>query len=193
MLTHGFFKQPNGYAYLERRKEGIDYLLGGNSSLRRARALELGGWDCHVDHHQEQSLFLKFARSAGPDEFLVYDPSPEYQVRMDIPGGLERRLSRSLRWRVDQAALYFLCVVARYYPFRVFGLLPLFLFYFLYRAGNEAWWHAKTGGRNGTWARILGMAYAPIALVKAAFARPKASMEAGNLALRTPAPGETDL
>ena len=141
MLTHGFFKQPNGYAYLPRRKKGIDYLMGGNSSLRRARALELGGWDCRVDHHQEQSLFLKFARKTRAGEFLAYDPSPRYEVRMDVPGGLERRSSRSLVWRVDQAALYFLRVVGRYHPLRVYGLFPLFLVFFLARAGNETWWH----------------------------------------------------
>ncbi len=74
--------------------------------------------------------------------------------------------------RVDQAALYFLRVVGRYHPLRVYGLFPLFLVFFLARAGNETWWHARAGGRNATWARVLGLAYAPVALVKAAIAGP---------------------
>ena len=35
MLSHGFFKQPRCYAYDDQRKVGIDYLMGGNASIRR--------------------------------------------------------------------------------------------------------------------------------------------------------------
>lgn len=126
MLSHGFFKQPRCYAYDARRKVGIDYLMGGNASIRKSAVERAGGWDEYLRYHNEHSLFLRLRKRMRPGEYLVYDPEARMQIRKDVPGGLNYRVDGEVRERVDMLAKYFLWVVGREHPLRIYGLFPIF-------------------------------------------------------------------
>jgi glycosyltransferase involved in cell wall biosynthesis len=172
MLSHGFFKQPRCYAYDEQRKVGIDYLMGGNASIRRSAVERAGGWDEYVRYHNEHSLFLRLHKRKRRGEYLVYDPDAKMQIRKDVPGGLNYRVDGEVRERVDTLAKYFLWVVGREHPLRIYGLLPLFVPTF---AGFSAiaGYELSSGRPVNKWIELArGLAYAPRSLVKHARMRP---------------------
>lgn len=172
MLSHGFFKQPRCYAYDERRKVGIDYLMGGNASIRK-RAVELGGgWDEYLRYHNEHSLFLRLHKRKRPDEYLVYDPAPRMHIRKDIPGGLDYRFTAEVRERVDTLARYFLWTVGREHPLRIYGLFPLFAPTFAGFAAIAGYELAAGRPVNPIAEMFAGLAYAPRSLARHLLERP---------------------
>ncbi len=171
LLSHGPFKEPYCFAYDDRRKVGIDYLMGGNASIRRSAALLGGGWDEFLDYHDEHSLFLRLGKRKPREWYLVYDPEAKMEIRKDVPGGLDARFSGSTTKRVDTLARYFLWVVGREYPGRIYGLAGVFVPYFAL-LGGIAGAHLA-GGRDAS--RTLefarGLAYAPWSLARQLLAR----------------------
>jgi glycosyltransferase involved in cell wall biosynthesis len=138
MLSYGPFKKPRVFHGSPNRKVGIDWLSGGNSSLRK-RAWERGGaWDEYLRYHNEHSLFLRLARRKAPGEHLVYDPDARMIIRRDVPGGLDHRTQIDSRERIDTLAKYYFWLVAREHPLRIYGAFPLFLPYFVVDAGIHA-------------------------------------------------------
>jgi glycosyltransferase involved in cell wall biosynthesis len=172
MLSHGFFKQPRCYAYDEQRKVGIDYLMGGNASIRKNAVERGGGWDDYLRYHNEHSLFLRLHKRMNPGEYLVYDPDARMQIRKDVPGGLNYRVDGEVRERVDTLAKYFLWVVGREHPLRVYGLFPLFASTF---AGFSAiaGYELAAGRPVNRWREMVrGLLYAPVSLAKHVAQRP---------------------
>ena len=88
MLSHGLFKQPRCYAYMPTPKRGIDYLMGGNASIRKSAVIRGGGWDEALQYHNEHSLFLRLAQRMKPGSRLViwehnpFNPVTRLLVRM---------------------------------------------------------------------------------------------------------------
>lgn len=126
-MRHTFFGDTVAMAHNTLRKVGIDFLIGSNSSTRRALVDRLGGWDEGLRMHEEQSFAFKFKKRRMPGEYFVFDPKPLLWRRTDIPGGLARRdgadwWSRELTARLA----YYREVVGRYLPLRYRWLFPLF-------------------------------------------------------------------
>ncbi len=166
MLSHGFFKQPRCYAYDEQRKVGIDYLMGGNASIRRSAVERGGGWDEYLKYHNEHSLFLRLRKRMLPGEYFVYDPTPRMEIRKDVPGGLDYRFSGEVQDRVDTLAKYFLWAVGREYPMRVYGMFPLFMLSFASFAA-VAGYELSAGRPVDKWREMArGFAYAPVSVWK---------------------------
>jgi len=166
MLSHGFFMQPRCYAYDAKRKVGIDYLMGGNASIRRSAIERGGGWDEFLRYHNEHSLFLRLRKRMKRGEYLVYDPDARMQIRKDVPGGLNYRVDGEVRDRVDTLARYFVWVVGREYPVRVYGMLPLFVGAFAGFAAI-AGYELAAGRPVNKWREMArGFLYAPRSLAK---------------------------
>ncbi len=185
MLSHGFFKQPRCYAYDAERKVGIDYLMGGNASIRRSAVERAGGWDEYLRYHNEHSLFLRLRKRMRRGEYLVYDPDARMEIRKDVPGGLNYRVDGEVRERVDTLAKYFLWIVGREYPLRIYGLFPVFAPVF---AGFSAiaGYELAAGRPVNKWREMArGLAYAPVSLAKHLRERPPARRDW----LRDPPPG----
>lgn len=166
MLSHGLFKQPRCYAYMPDRKVGIDYLMGGNASIRKSAVERAGGWDEGLSYHNEHSLFLRLAKRMNAGEYLVYDPEARMEIRKDVPGGLDYRFSAEVRSRVDELSRYFVWVVGRENPERIYGLFPLFVPSFVLFSAIAG--YELAAGRNvNKWAEFAkAAAYAPVSLVK---------------------------
>jgi glycosyltransferase involved in cell wall biosynthesis len=166
MLSHGFFKQPRCYAYDDKRKVGIDYLMGGNASIRRSAVERAGGWDEFLRYHNEHSLFLRLHKQMKRGEYLVYDPDAKMEIRKDVPGGLNYRFDAEVRERIDTLAKYFLWVVGREYPVRIYGMMPVFVPVF---AGFSAiaGYELAAGRPVNKWREMArGLAYAPVSLAR---------------------------
>jgi glycosyltransferase involved in cell wall biosynthesis len=127
-MRHTFFKDPWTFAFGSLRKEGIDFLVGSNASVRRSIVERVGGWDEGIPMGEEQSFAFRLAANRRPGEFLVYDPEPIIWRRVDIPGGLDRRASDG--WYVNELMgriIYYHGVVAHYFPRRFRLLYPLYV------------------------------------------------------------------
>jgi hypothetical protein len=149
--------------------------MGGNASIRREAALLAGGWDEFLDYHDEHSLFLRLHKRKPPGTYLVYDPDARMEIRKGIPGGLDARFSGKTLHRVDTLARYFLWVVGREHPARIYGLLPLFVPYFAFLAGAAGYELAAGRPASRLVETLRGVLYSPVALARhAAAARPPA-------------------
>jgi glycosyltransferase involved in cell wall biosynthesis len=127
-MRHTFFLDSIGLAYGSLRKEGIDYLIGSNASVRRSLVERLGGWDEGIPMNEEQSFAIKFARERSADEYFVFDPRPQLWRRTNIDGGLARRSRADWHLRELEARLfYYREIVGHYYPLRYKALTPLFI------------------------------------------------------------------
>ncbi len=169
MMSYGPFKKPRVFPGSARRKRGIEWLAGGNASLRRSAWERGGGWDEYLRYHNEHSVFLRLARVMSPGEHLVYDPDARMNIRRDIPGGLDHRTTVDARARIDTLARYYLWLVARQHPLRIYALLPVFVPYFVLDAGLHAAELAEHTATPLLRQFVQGMAYAPIALARAGF------------------------
>jgi glycosyltransferase involved in cell wall biosynthesis len=166
LLSHGPFKDPYCFAYDERRKVGIDYLMGGNMSLRRSAALLGGGWDEFLDYHDEHSMFLRLNKRKSKGQYMVYDPDAKMEIRKDVPGGLDARFSGETHQRVDTLAKYFLWVVGREHPVRIYGLSPVFVAYFAMLSAIAGADLAAGRDASRVVEFVRGLTYGPVALAK---------------------------
>jgi hypothetical protein len=127
-LRHTPFKDPWTFAFGSLRKDGIDFLVGSNASVRRSLIERIGGWDEGIPMGEEQSFAFKFARARRPGEHLTYDPRPQVWRRVNIDGGLDRRSRHDwYRRDLEGRVIYYHGVVAHYFPWRFRLLYPLYL------------------------------------------------------------------
>src|SRR5262249_39314320 len=157
------------------RKAGIEFLMGGNASLRRSVYERGGGWDEFLPYHNEPSLFLRLARTMRPGEHLVYDPEVKMTIRRDVPGGVNQRPDQDRRKYVDTRTRYYLWVVARSYPARIYGTFPLFVAHFLVSvaSGAQLFFAQQGMSRDRTrWAFRRALTYAPFSLARHLFQAP---------------------
>lgn len=166
MLSYGPFKKPRVFHGSPNRKVGIDWLSGGNSSLRKSAWERGGAWDEYLRYHNEHSLFLRLARRKRDGEYLVYDPDARMIIRRDVPGGLDHRTHVDSRERIDTLAKYYFWLVASEHPLRIYGALPLFLPYFVLDAGIHAAELAEHTRASLARQFIDGALYAPVAAWK---------------------------
>lgn len=126
-MRHTIFKDTIALAHNTVRKEGIDFLIGSNASVRKALVERIGGWDEGIPMNEEQSFAIKFARRRAPGEKFVFDPSAVMWRRTDVPGGLNRRAGEDWHLRELEARLfYYKHVVGYYFERRYRTLFPLF-------------------------------------------------------------------
>ena len=163
MLSYGPFKKPRVFPGSPNPKVGIEWLAGGNSSLRKSAWERGGGWDEYLRYHNEHSLFLRLARRKRPEEYLVYEPAARMIIRRDVAGGLDHRTHVDSRERIDTLARYYFWLVGREHPMRIYGLLPVFLPYFVLDAGVHAAELAEHTRASLARQFLEGALYAPVA------------------------------
>jgi len=156
---HTFLKDPVTYAWGSLRKEGLDFLIGSNASVRRSLVERIGGWDEGIPVGEEQSFAFKFARDRKPDERFIYDPEPLVWRRVDIEGGLDRRSGPDWHLREFEARIaYYHDVVGYYFPWRLRLLYPIFIL----RAIEQVWEWIWDADNNGHSTRERAMACAAV-------------------------------
>jgi GT2 family glycosyltransferase len=147
-FRHTFWKDTTSFVTSARRKVGVDFLFGTNSSVRREVVERIGGWDEGVPTWgEEQSFAFKLKRAKRCGEYLVFDPRPQIWRRTDIPGGADRRTVHG--WHRKELAArvgYYHRVVGHYYPWRFRLLYPFYALRTLVQMEDWIWdgdnkWH----------------------------------------------------
>jgi hypothetical protein len=83
----------------------------------------------------------------------MFDPEPLVLRRFDIPGGLGKRFLPLTTLLVNQLQ-YYHRVVSEYFPFRFFGLFPLFMIYsFQY---TTRWFRIYSYYKDSIWIQWFG-------------------------------------
>ena len=152
-MSYSLFGTPRAFPASQRRKEGVAYLRGGNSSVRRAWALRAGGWLDECGNGQEEHDFSFRLRALfEPMMMIVFDPTARMIRRVDIAGGAERRTGSVAR-EIEGNIRFYLRVIGRHTPWRLWLLAPLYPLVVLLR--SVAWqlddrrhdpWPAKLRG-----------------------------------------------
>jgi glycosyltransferase involved in cell wall biosynthesis len=124
-LSYGFFGNPYVYCRLDERIDRVDWLHGGNASIRRACALLAGGWQSGMLDNEEHSFAFRLARVLEPKQRLVFDPRPMMLRRKDLTGGLDRR-NRSARWFFSHQFVYYHRIIGCYRPVRLALFYPVY-------------------------------------------------------------------
>lgn len=127
-LSYDFFGYPNVYCRLDERVDKVDWLHGGNASVRRSFIERVGGWQGNMVDHEEHSFAFRLVKILRGKQRLIFDPTPVVLRRKDIPGGLDRRAQTPFEFFF----LWFIYVhriVARYRPFRVILLYAVYYFW----------------------------------------------------------------
>jgi glycosyltransferase involved in cell wall biosynthesis len=126
-MRYTLFMDTVGLAHNTLRKEGIDFLIGSNASVRRTLLNRIGGWDEGIPMNEEQSFAIKFARQRQEGEKFVFDPSALMWRRTNVSGGLARRTGDDWYIReLEARVFYYRHVVGYYFTWRYRLLLPLF-------------------------------------------------------------------
>jgi glycosyltransferase involved in cell wall biosynthesis len=125
-MSYSPFGTPMAFPGVKRRKEGCAYLRGGNSSIRRAWALDAGGWVDECGNGQEEHDFsFRLRKRMRPGQYIAFDPTAQIIRRMDIPGGAERRTGTLAR-EIEGNVRFYFGVVRRHRPVRTALLAPLY-------------------------------------------------------------------
>lgn len=124
-LRYSFLRMPRARVRHRTRIEGVTQVAGGNAAIRASAIVRAGGWDLE-DDHDEDSFNFRFARVRRAGEYFAYDPDPVMLRRLDVKGGLGRRL-HSVPERLAAELRYSHRVVRRYHPGRFYALYPCYL------------------------------------------------------------------
>jgi glycosyltransferase involved in cell wall biosynthesis len=125
-MSYSPFGTPLAFPAVRERKEGSKYLRGANSSIRRAWAIEAGGWVDECGNGQEEHDFsFRLRKLMSGRQYIAFDPTARIVRRMNIPGGAERRTG-SLEREIEGNVRFYFGVIARHQPVRVGLLLPAY-------------------------------------------------------------------
>jgi GT2 family glycosyltransferase len=123
-LSYSFLGTPYTFCRFDERVERVDWLHGGNASIRRSIVEELGGWDAEFVDHEEHSLCVRL-RPLRKTHRLVFDPNAKMLRRKNIEGGIGRR-GASLHDSFRQDVQYYHRVAKALLGWRFCLLLPLY-------------------------------------------------------------------
>jgi len=117
---------PRCYARQTREKRGVDFVYGGNASVRRSAIRRFGLWDEVAVEGEENSFNYRMRRHKRQEEYLVFSPDPVIVRGIGVPGGLQRRSTdvQQSFWRHFES---FHRVVGHYHPVRFVLLYPAYL------------------------------------------------------------------
>ncbi|MBN1944320.1 MAG: glycosyltransferase family 2 protein [Bradymonadales bacterium] len=157
-LSYNFLAFPSVYCRLGQRIDPVQWLHGGNASVRREWIEAAGGWDENLVDHEEHTFAFRLRPLLEPPQRLIFDPGPTIIRRRNLPGGIDRRSSGPFaiyRRQFD----YFHRVVARYRPWRLLLLYPVVLVWMV--AWTIRWFfkdsrsHARLSSRLAATMEIL--------------------------------------
>jgi len=114
------------YPRYDRYVKGVDWVHGTGGAFRRSVFERFGGWDEDTPIEDEYSLAIRMKRGLAADEYLVFDPTAHLQRRMDLGGGLGKRLMTPAKF-YGKFMTFVHHVMGRYYPVRVRALYPAYV------------------------------------------------------------------
>lgn len=116
---------PRGWPRSDRRRK-VECWMGGNSSLRRSAIERFGLWDECTAIEDELSFCFRVREGKRPEEYLAFDPDAPMHRRLDIPGGMNKRVLSPFGYCKKLFDLFH-HVIGHYYPARLVLLYPAYV------------------------------------------------------------------
>lgn len=137
VLSFSWLRWQRVYARTDRRKH-VDSVMGGNVAIPRRTLERFGLWDECTPIEDEPSLAYRINASKTADEYLVFDPEVKMLRRLDMPGGMAKRMLSGPRY--GQRVFTFLHnIIAHYFPLRFVVLYPAYLALTAYHVTQWIW------------------------------------------------------
>jgi len=139
----------------------VDSAMGGNAAWRRAALERFGLWDECTPVEDEPSLCYRVQRGKRPEEYLLFDPEARMIRRLDVPGGMDKRMLSPWGYG-GKLFVFFHDVLAHYFPARFVALYPAYVA--LLAVQVHDWLLDDTRGRRSAGARAVSAAAFTITL-----------------------------
>jgi glycosyltransferase involved in cell wall biosynthesis len=127
VLSFNLLKWQRVYARTDQRKQ-VESLMGGNAAIRRRTLERFGLWDECTPIEDEPSLAYRINAGKRADEYLLFDPAPKMIRRLDVPGGMAKRMLSGPAY-AQRVFTFLHNIVAHYFPIRFALLYPLYVYF----------------------------------------------------------------
>jgi glycosyltransferase involved in cell wall biosynthesis len=114
------------YGRYDKPVRRIDWVAGSGAAYRRSVFERFGGWDEDTPIEDESSLAIRLKQGMPRDEYLQFVTYPLLKRRMGMSGGLAKRWNTAGQFYA-RFMTFVHHVLARYYPWRVRLLYPLYV------------------------------------------------------------------
>jgi glycosyltransferase involved in cell wall biosynthesis len=130
VLSFNLLKWQRVYTRTDQRKR-VESLMGGNAAIRRQTLERFGLWDECTPIEDEPSLAYRINAGKHPGEYLLFDPEPRMIRRLDVPGGMAKRLMSGPVY-ARRVFTFLHNIVGHYFPIRFVLLYPLYIYLVAY-------------------------------------------------------------
>ena len=130
VLSFNLLKWQRVYTRTDQRKR-VESLMGGNAAIPRRTLERFGLWDECTPIEDEPSLAYRIHAGKHHDEYLLFDPAPKMIRRLDVPGGMAKRMMSGPVY-AQRVFTFLHNIIGHYFPIRFALLYPLYLYLVAY-------------------------------------------------------------
>jgi hypothetical protein len=148
VLSFNVLKWQRVYARTDRRKR-VESLMGGNAAIRRQTLERFGLWDECTPIEDEPSLAYRITAGKRADEYLLFDPAPKMIRRLDVPGGMAKRMMSGPAY-ARRVFAFLHNIIGHYFPVRFVLLYPAYVYFVAFHVIQ---WICSDSKKHGSLAR----------------------------------------
>ncbi|HEX2690909.1 MAG TPA: glycosyltransferase family 2 protein [Kofleriaceae bacterium] len=130
VLSFNLLKWQRVYTRTDQRKR-VESLMGGNAAIRRQTLERFGLWDECTPIEDEPSLAYRINAGKHHDEYLRFDPEAKMIRRLDVPGGMAKRMMSGPVY-AKRVFTFLHNIIGHYFPVRFALLYPLYIYLVAY-------------------------------------------------------------
>jgi glycosyltransferase involved in cell wall biosynthesis len=130
VLSFNLLKWQRVYTRTDQRKR-VESLMGGNAAIRRRTLERFGLWDECTPIEDEPSLAYRINAGKHRHEYLLFDPEPKMIRRLDVPGGMAKRMMSGPVY-AQRVFTFLHNIIGHYFPARFVLLYPLYIYLVAY-------------------------------------------------------------
>lgn len=150
VLSFNLLKWQRVYTRTDQRKR-VDSLMGSNAAIPRRTLERFGLWDECTPIEDEPSLAFRINAAKRGDEYLLFDPGPKMIRRLDVPGGMAKRMMSGPAY-ARRVFTFLHNIIGHYFPVRFVLLYPLYIYLVAYHVIQ---WICSDSKKHRTlWRRI---------------------------------------
>jgi glycosyltransferase involved in cell wall biosynthesis len=163
VMSYSWLMWQRCYTQVDQRCERVEGIHGTNAAIRRSTLERFGLWDTCCEIEDESSLCFRILRGKGVDEYLMFDPTAVIVRRTDIPGGLDKRGTTTVRFG-QRMFTYLHNIVGHYHRGRFVLLYPAYMLLLWYLVceriyDGEAWKYAGRPVRKAASLVVVTLAF----------------------------------
>src|ERR1044071_4897775 len=150
VLSFNLLKWQRVYTRTDQRKR-VESLMGSNAAIPRRTLERFGLWDECTPIEDEPSLAFRINAAKRSDEYLLFDPGPKMIRRLDVPGGMAKRMMSGPAY-AKRVFTFLHNIIGHYFPVRFVLLYPLYIYLVAYHVIQ--WICSDSKKHHTLWRRI---------------------------------------